>query len=615
MRVCRAEKRSLRKEKDNMHYEKNIMVPMRDGTRLATDLYIPDGPGPFPMVLERTPYDKLNATMMWTGTHTYLVEKGYVVAMQDTRGRYASEGAWYPLRDDGWGKNQDGYDTVKWLSEHAVCNGSVGTFGGSYSGNTQYLMAPTRPPGLKCMFVRQGSSDLTEEWVYRGGAFELGLNLHWGIDQSIAAMNNRVTRLTKALGEQMEEVFGQLPLFSHALYSDPLQWLKDILSHYPEDEAFWDDWNLTKKYSKIDVPILHFGSWYDLFIRATLANFVGLSEQAATEKARSSQRLFIGPWMHGPLVGESFMRRVGELDFGPEAVIVFNDLVQGWFDYWLKGIENGLSSEPRVTIFVMGQNRWKKLKEWPPRDARYVNYYLHTGPSKSASSLNDGALNEVAPTSPESSDEFSYDPMKPVRTLGGNTLYAMSHPVKNLPKGLSEAEMHMAELGLEAGPRDQRPAEGCSLTYTTAPLAKDLEVTGPLVVRAYVSSTAEDTDFVALLTDVWPDGRSILITDGILRARYRESKTRPVPMRPGEIYMISIDLWATSNVFRKGHRIRLRITSSNYPRFDRNLNIWKKGGSAAEAVVARNTIFHDRERPSHLVLPIVDGGTGNNRSS
>lgn len=588
-----------------MRYEKNIMVPMRDGTKLATDLYIPDPPGRYPVVLERTPYDKQNATIMWTGTHTYLVEKGYAVAIQDTRGRYASEGVWYPLRDDGWGKNQDGYDTVKWLSEHPVCNGSIGTFGGSYSGNTQYLMAPTGPPGLKCMFVREGSSDLTEEWVYRGGAFELGLNLHWGINQSIAALNHRFNSLTKAVGEQMEDVFEQLPLFCHTLYSNPLQWLEDILSHCPEDEAFWDDWNLTKQYSKIDVPILHFGSWYDIFIHGTLANFVGLSKQAATERARSSQRLFIGPWMHGPLVGESFMRRVGELDFGPEAVIAFNELVQRWCDYWLKGVENGISSEPPVTIFVMGRNTWKRLKEWPPSDARYVNYYLHTGPSNSASSLNDGILNELAPNSSESPDDYLYDPLKPVRTLGGNTLYALPHSAEALPKGLSEAELHMAELGLQAGPRDQRPAETCSLTYTTPPLTEDLEVMGPVVVKAYVSSSAEDTDFVARLTDIWPDGRSILIADGILRARYREGKTHPVPMRSGEFYLISLDLWSTSNVFRKGHRIRLSVTSSNFPRYDRNLNIWKRGGSTEDAVVARNTIYHDREHPSHLVLPVL----------
>jgi putative CocE/NonD family hydrolase len=195
--------------------------------------------------------------------------------------------------------------------------------------------------------------------------------------------------------------------------------------------------------------------------------------------------------------------------------------------------------------------------------------------------------------------------LKPVRTLGGNTLYTLAHSEEDLPKSLSEAEIHMAKLGLQAGPRDQRPVEVCSLTYTTSELSQDLEVTGPLVVRAYVSSTAEDTDFVARLTDVWPDGRSILIADGILRARYREGKTRPVPLRPGEIYLISVDLWSTSNVFRKGHRIRLSITSSNFPRYDRNLNIWKRGGSIADVVVARNTIYHDPDHPSHLVLPVL----------
>ena len=589
-----------------MQLEKNIMVPMRDGTKLAADFYIPDRAGRYPVVLERTPYNKENATMLWTGTHTHLVEKGYAVVIQDTRGRYASEGVWYPLQDDGWGENQDGYDTVKWLKEHPVSDGSIGTFGGSYSGNTQYLMAPTRPPGLKCMFVREGSSDLTEEWIYRGGAFELGLNLHWGLKESVAALNNRVAFLSDSVEKRLEDVFERVPLHSHPIYSNPLKWLEDILSHFPEDEQFWDSWNLTKQYSKIDVPILHFGSWYDIFIHATLANFVGISREAATEKARASQRVLIGPWMHGPLVSEGFMRRVGELDFGPEAVIAFNALVQRWCDYWLKGIDDGISVEPPVTIFVMGRNTWKKFTQWPPPEARYINYYLHHGPSHSTLSLNDGILNQLAPNSPESPDEFSYDPLKPVRSIGGNTLFALPHSKEKLPKGLSEAELHMAELGLQAGPRDQRPVETLSLTYTTMPLREDLEVTGPLVVKLYISSTAEDTDFVARLTDVWPDDRSILIADGILRARYRESKTNPIPLRPGEIYLVSIDLWSTSNVFLKGHRIRLSITSSCFPRFDRNLNIWKRGASIAEAVEARNRIYHDREHASHLVVPIVE---------
>jgi len=591
-----------------MRFEKNVMVPVRDGTRLATDLYAPDAAGRYPIVLERTPYNKENATMMWSHTHTFLVEKGYVVAIQDTRGRFASEGIWYPLLDDGWGQNRDGFDTVQWLSKHPLSNGLIGTFGGSYSGNTQYLMAPTRPLALQCMFVREGCSDLTEEWIYRGGAFELGLNLHWGTKETVSALANRMNYLTRTVDQDLEDIFNQSPLLSSPVYSDPFKWLKDFVAHPPEDSAFWEPWNFSKHYAEIETPILHFGSWYDLFIRATIANFAGIAKNGATEKGRGFQRLFVGPWMHGPLVSERFMRYVGELDFGPQAIIDFNGLVQKWFDRWLKRTDTGVDIEDPITLFTMGANTWQHFRQWPPAEAVYTNYYFHQGPSRSGSSLNDGVLSPVAPGGAEPPDSFVYDPLRPTRTLGGNTLYALPHSKDQLPKDLEEAELHMAELGLQAGPRDQRPVEGSSLTYSTPVLDENVEVTGPVIVRLYVSSTAVDTDFVAKLADVWPDGRSILIADGILRARYRTSKLNPIPLTPGEVTPLSIDLWATSNVFKKGHRIRVSITSSNFPRYSRNLNIWNVHGRAEEAVVATNTVYHDRERPSHIVLPIIPSG-------
>jgi uncharacterized protein len=588
-----------------MKCERNVMIPMRDGTRLATDIYIPESAGPYPLVLERTPYNKENATMMWSHTHTHLLERGYAVAIQDTRGRFASEGTWYPLLDDGWGPNRDGYDTVVQLGKHPACNGSIGTFGGSYSGNTQYLMAPTKPPGLKCMFVRQGSADLTEEWIYRGGVLELGLNLHWGTQESVSACANRSKYLTRTLEEDLEQVYERLPLLSGPQYTDPFQWLKEFLSHPPEDQAFWDTWNFAKHHSEVETPMLHFGAWYDIFVRATIANFTGLAEKAATEKARASQKLFIGPWMHGPLVSERFMKRVGELDFGPEAIIDFNKLVQRWFDHWLKGEDSGIVAEPPITMFEMGTNKWKQFTQWPPPGIQLTNYYFHQDPSTSALSLNDGTLSTTSPSKNEPADTFVYDPKKPTRTTGGNTLYVLPRSKDLLPKNLEPADEHMAELGLQAGPRDQRPVEESCLTYTTAVLAEDMQVTGPVVVQLYISSTAEDTDFVAKLTDVWPEGRSILITDGILRARYRSSKVKPVPLTPGVVNLLTIDLWSTSNVFKKGHRIRVSVSSSNFPRYGRNLNVWKADARIEDAIVATNSVYHDRERPSHIVLPIM----------
>jgi putative CocE/NonD family hydrolase len=581
------------------------MIAMRDGTRLATDIYTPDSGGPYPLILERTPYNKENATMMWSHTHTHLLEHGYAVAIQDTRGRFASEGTWYPLLDDGWGQNRDGYDTVAWLAQHPACNGSIGTFGGSYSGNTQYLMAPTRPPAVKCMFVRQGSADLTEEWIYRGGVLELGLNLHWGTQESVSACATRSKVLSKTLDDRMEEVYANLPLLSGPEYADPFQWIKDFLSHKPEDQEFWEAWNFSKHYSEVDVPMLHFGAWYDIFIRATIANFMGVAENAATGKARSAQRLFIGPWMHGPLVSERFMRRVGELDFGEEAIVDFNALAQRWFDHWLKGENSGIASEPPITMFEMGTNTWRKFSEWPPAEVEYRKYYLRQGPSGSGTSLNDGVLTTADPVGHEPEDKFVYDPKQPTPTVGGNTLYVIPSSKHLMPKDLEPADEHMAELGLQAGPRDQRRVESLCLTYTTDVLTEDLRVTGPVVLHLYISSTAEDTDFVAKLTDVWPDGRSILITDGILRARYRKSKLKPVSLIPGEVTFLTIDLWATSNVFRRGHRIRIDISSSNFPRYARNLNVLKTDARIEDAVIATNSVYHDTGRPSHIVLPVL----------
>ena len=582
------------------------MVPMRDGKLLATDLLLPDSPGRYPAILERTPYNKEQASITLTGTHTHLVEQGYMVALQDTRGRFASEGTWYPFRDDGWGVNQDGHDTVEWLAAHPKCTGAVGTIGGSYSGNTQLLLAPTLPRGLQCMCVRQAAVDLTSAWVYRGGAFELGFNFLWGTNQSVPALEHRVAQLKGTAATGIQSVFGALPAGANPLYENPFQWLVDYLSHSPEDETFWEQWKVSKHYSNIEVPVLHIGGWYDIFLQGALAGFTGISGHSATPQSRQSQKLLVGPWRHGPMVDEQFMRKIGELDFGPAAAIDFNHLIQRWFDCWLKGEDQGVRSEPAVTVFVMGANEWKHFPAWPPPETQTLKYYLHGGPSRGTSSLlKDGALALEPPNGGESPDGYSYDPLKPLATMGGNTLFALPEAMNAVPPGLSPLQTNLAKLGAGAGPRDHRLAEKFCLTYTSAPLENNLEVIGPVVARIYASSSAVDTDFIARLTDVWPDGRSMLVTDGILRARYRESETHPSPLEPGKVYLFSIDLWATANVFKKGHSIRLAISSSNFPRFDRNLNVWNRRAAIGEAVIAHNAVFHNSAHPSHIKLSVL----------
>ncbi len=567
--------------------EKNVPVPMRDGTRLKADVYRPKAAGKFPVLLERSPYNKENSSEIQAGSPAFFASRGYVVVIQDVRGRYASEGEFYPFRDDGWGPNRDGYDTVEWAAEQAWSNGKVGTFGGSYSGATQYRLAPTRPPHLRAMFVRQSSSDYHEEWVYRGGALELAFALHWALNhitlknlpQLVSAEKLPILKgvLEKGL-EEIDSWYRHLPLNPFPLIEGLSDWYNEWLAH-PDDGPYWWQWNIALKHHEIDVPIYHLGAWFDIFQRGTIENFLGIKNRGRTPQTRQSQKLIMGPWIHGPTnMGVS---KVGEVDFGPKAAVEINPLRLRWFDYWLKGIDTGIMSEPPVKFFVMGKNDWREAHDWPPEGVHYTRYYFHHGQSGSIASLNDGILSPDVPVGAEAPDSYLYDPANPVPTRGGGTLY------------------------IPGGPYDQQDVDILGLTYTTEPLSKAVEIAGPVTATLYALSSARDTDWVVRLSDVHPDGTSILVADGILRARYRESRARPSLLTPGQIYAFTVDLWSTSYLFQAGHRIRVAVTSSNFPRWDRNLNTGGAFGQEARGEVALNTIFHDRKYPSHILLPVL----------
>ena len=574
-----------------MLIEKNVAMTTRDGIVLRADVYRPDAPGRFPVLLSRLPYDKTGRRR--PGDIDPFVERGYVVIMQDTRGRFASEGDEYaPLI---W-EAQDGYDAVEWAASLPYSDGQVGTMGQSYLGATQYLLAPTRPPHLKAAFPASASSDFHQSWVYHsGGAFELG----WQIPYAILMARDTIARrgLSEKLLPELErelapaatpwappltaEAYRRLPLMAWAELLQPVaRYLTDYL-HEPADGPSWWRINLERRHDQIDVPMYHVTSWYDIFLQGGLANFSGLRRHAMTETARAAQKLLVGPWAHLFPYTSPTSTGTGDIDFGADALIDLHEMQRRWFDHWLKGIDTGVLEEPPVKIFVMGENRWRDEQEWPLARTRYTPYYFH-GAGRANTAAGDGTLDAVAPGD-EPPDHFVYDPGDPAPTCGGNTLI--------IPMGV----------------QDQRPVETRAdvLVYTSDAVTAPLEVTGPITVTLHAATSAPDTDFTAKLVDVRPDGYAQNLADGIVRARYRLSRETPTLLTPGEVVRYTIDLWATSHVFGPGHRIRVEISSSNFPRFDRNLNTGEDQATGRRWEPARQTVFHDRRYPSHVVLPVI----------
>ena len=569
--------------------DKDVRATMRDGTVLRARVHRPKTEGRFPVLVERTPYNKDNSAEISMGSPEFFASRGYVVVIQDVRGRFASEGDYYPFRDDGWGANRDGYDTVEWAASQPWSNGDVGTFGGSYSGATQYLIAPTRPPHLKAMFVREAFSDRHSHAVFRGGALKL-TGFIWPIDSILSDIQRlakpedveRYKSLLQQVHNERDNWYWRLPVAPWPFLEGLADWYNDWLDH-PDDGPYWWPVNIETQRAEIDTPICHFGGLYDHLLEGTLNSFTGIKRLARSEKARQGQKLILGPWVHGPTaMGES---KAGEYDCGPTAVVDFNELRLSWFDYWLKGIDTGVMDEPPVRVFVMGTNEWRTASDWPLPETKYTPIYLHAGKSGTIHSLNDGTLSFEGQGDGESPDSFLYDPYDPVLSIGGNTNGAQTPP----------------------GVYDQREVEQRCLTYTTEPLTHQLTAIGPIKAVLYGLSSAPDTDWVVRLSDVHPDGYSRPLADGIIRARYRDSFREPTLLTPGTVYKYQVDMWAIGNAFLPGHRIRVTVTSSCFPRYDRNMNTGASN-NAREAVgqSAINTVFHDGMRPSHILLPLID---------
>jgi uncharacterized protein len=561
--------------------ERDVPIPMRDGTILRAVIYRPAASGRFPVLVERVAYD-LGPRLRTYGP--YYAERGYVVVGQNVRGAYASAGKLVPFRDDGWGANQDGYDTVEWAAAQPWSNAHVGMLDGSYSGFTQYCVAPTRPPHLRALSPREAGGDVYADWVFRGGAHQLHFTRSWTMQTCRGWLSHpgapgtaaQGEHLERALAEGLDRWLGHLPLRACPPLEDlPLvDWYFDHLGH-PDDGPDWQAMNLATRYVEVDVPILHIGGWFDFFLGGTLRAFQGLQAHARTEAARRAQRLVIGPWVHGP--AGTAQQQAGEVDFGPEAILDLHAHRLEWYDYWLKGLANGALDTPPVRAFLMGANRWLDFDSWPPSAVTYRPLFIHQG---SVGSLQGGRLSFEAPDSAERPDSFTYDPREPVPSL-------IMYP--------------------QLGPKDHQPVEHRVLAYTSDVLQADLAVAGPVTAVLHASSSALDTDWVVRLCDVWPDGRTLSVCDGILRARYRNSLEQPSLLTPGDVYQFQVDLWSTAQVFKVGHRIRVHVTSSDFPRYDRNLNTGGPFGTETDSVVATNTVFHDAVRPSHVLLPVLSG--------
>jgi uncharacterized protein len=575
--------------------ERDVPATMRDGVTLMSNVYRPAAGGPYPVLLARLPYGKdlpLGTSFL---DPVKAAGAGYIVVVQDVRGRYRSEGKFVPFVRE----YEDGYDTVEWAASHPKSNGSVGTYGLSYFGKTQWHAAVMRPPSLKSMAPALTWGNHLNGVQMRGGVQELGLMQFWAqTSLTLDLLFRKYDEDREKIGEKLPSLVSTIDeLLAGGGYDVlPLTDLPnpDELAPFVEggfgrgvDHEGWDYLNIEGKYDSVDAPTFHIGGWYDCFVGETLKQYEAMKARSSGAGMRPP-RLMVGPWTHGV-----FESTLGDLDFGIGSSGTFldyaGDLTDShlrWFDATLKGEEGALEGTPPVKLFVMGENRWRGYEEWPPPGSHEEEWFLISG----------GSLRREPGRAGDDPARYDYDPDDPVPTVGGSILMADIH---------------------RPGPRDQRGIEERPdvLLYTSQVLESPYTVLGSVYVTLFAASSAPDTDFVARLVDVYPDGLAICVTDGIMRASARESYqapgvVRPVapsPIEPGEVYEYVIDLWATGITFLQGHRIRVEVTSSSHPRWERNLNTGEGAFGSSRTEVAHQTVFQDAGRPSRITLNVVEG--------
>jgi putative CocE/NonD family hydrolase len=556
-------------------------VPMRDRVRLFADVYLPHGDGPFPVVLSRVPYGKRSEYIFMPALGRFWKERGYAFVVQDVRGRFGSEGSFTPF---SYGRKvfqpgkkiSDAYDILDWIAAQTWCDGNIGMMGESYYGYTTLAGAWSGPPALKA--ISPANITVARKRRVLDGAFPLQAGGLWTLEM------DEVER-----GEYQD--IADLDLLHLPLIAmGEAHGLRDVLwrervTDYLERRVGWRD-RVNQFYARVRVFALHFGGWYDTYTRGTIIIWEGVRTQTTDEKARDSQWLVMGPWDHEHLSihisGDDGMTRIGRLEIGNGASSTYEELLVEFFDHTLRGVDNGFAARPRVQYFTIGDNAWRSARQWPPKGVQATPMYFHSYGS-AATDSSEGRLESARPGD-EPVDVYRYDPRDPVTI---------------------SSEINVWERGFDMTDRAKVPKRPDVVAYTSGPLEDSLELTGPISVNLYASSTALDTDFTAALVDVFPDGYSLLIQEGILRASFRDRDVSPAPIESGKVYQFAIDLWATSYVVASGHRLRVEISSSNFPRLTRNLNTGNEFGMRDEIAVADQTIYHSKEYPSHALLPVM----------
>lgn len=557
--------------------DENVPAEMRDGTVLRADVYRPTKPGSYPVLLCRTPYNKLRDA--YVNTARVLASRGYTAVVQDIRGRFTSDGEFHMgfLDNKESTDPEDGYDAVEWAASLPSADGQVGTWGHSYPGWAIWRMAPMQPPSLKACFP-SGMSARVLDLTF--GVFETGRRLQW-MYRMAADSRRRAGDFSGSHSDEESEdhwtnVFrgkwvwylplGDMPDYVLSTLSEPTK-------RYMREQNV-ESWAFDKIHDKINVPFSQITGWYDRLV-GTVDNYAGIVEKGPAS-LKDKHRLIVGPWPHN---NAQYTGKQGPVDFGPEADASYADMLTRWYDFQLKRVDNGLGSEPPVKLFIMGENRWRFEHEWPIARTQYTDFFLHSDGSAN-SVRGTGSISTQEPAG-ERPDEYDYDPRDPV--------------------------MSMMSPEAQAAVCDQSPLDSRDdiLVYQTPPLEQEIEVTGPVTLKLWAASDSLDTDFTAKLIDVHPDGLAVNLCYGIMRAQFRDGYDSPSLIEPGKPYEYTIKLMPTGILFRRGHRIRLDVASSDFPNFDRNHNTGADYWSDAEMRVAHQTVFHDRERPSRLVLPVI----------
>lgn len=564
-----------------------VRVEMRDGVGLETDIYLPRGSETSAAILIRTPYNKaaFKPEVSQTGTVATFVEHGYAVLVQDPRGRFGSEGAYAPLFQD----DVDSYDTMDWIIEQDWSNGVIGTFGCSYLGETQIAAAPLKHPAWKAAIpmasggANGGVNGRDRQFaLWNGGAFELAMGLSWFEQYGGVTGVDKVAESPGADKPSVTEVLDVLPVSSalSKITDKPTQF-EEFVTQRP-GSTYWSEFPYLNGDETVSVPALFIEGWYDYGPQETIEQFLYFQENSGA--FGDAHRVVMDPTIHCAQHTLTEDAIVGERSIG-DARLDFFALYLNWFDYWLRGEENGANQMPLITYYRMGDNSWQTSDVWPVAGAQETKFYLRFDNDQGAT------LSETVDPD-AASRSYQYDPMNPLPTLGAPVCCTSTDDGESLE-----------------GAFDQSPNEARDdvLIFETPALSSDLNVTGPVTATLFVASDKRDTDFTVKLIDVYPDGRAFNVVDGIQRMRWREGFEAPKLMVPGEVYEVQIDLQATSNVFKKGHRVRVEVSSSNFPRFTRNLNTGKDNHQSTEYEIAFNTVFLGAEKASYITLPVVVG--------